>query len=73
MRAIYKLLGAKYVITNSEGQHYFWRLATAKAYADNYPHREIVWTLDHAKVYDTRNQHRWGHVHYDANNFNPYQ
>ena len=66
-KVIMKLLGAKYMLDG----RYYWKLSTAKAHADNSTHRQIVWTLDYAKVYDTKS--RWDYYHPDMANFNPYQ
>jgi len=64
MRMIMKhLLRAKYMLNGS----YYWRLSTAMAKANDSMTREIVWSIDYKKVYDTKSP--WGNVHPDAANF----
>ena len=67
MKMIMKLLGAKYTLNG----RYYWNLRTAMKDANNSYQREIVWSINHKKIYDNRMGAL--SIHPDANNFNPYQ
>ena len=71
MKAIMRLLGAKYMVTSPTGTRYFWRLNSAIKAVENNISRDIVWTLDYKAAYTHRPV--FTGVHADANNFTPYQ
>ena len=64
-RWIYKhLLRAKYMLNG----RYYWNLRAAIVDANNSMQREIVWTVDYKKMYDSKSQ--WeSPAHPDAANF----
>ena len=68
MKMIYKLLGAKYMVTSHTGTRYFWRLNTAIKAIENSISRDIVWTLNYKPAYVHKPV--FTHTHADAANYN---
>jgi len=71
MRTLFRLFGAKYMITSHKGARYFWSLKAAIAAVENNLNRDIVWTLDYQKAYT--HKPTFTSTHPDAKNFNTYQ
>ena len=70
------LLRTRYHVGRLENRHwvrkYFWRLESARKFADSLTGREIVWRKDFKKMYQANNAVDFS-IHPDAKNFNPYQ
>lgn len=66
------LLRTRYHVGFSRGNHwarkYFWRLESARKFADSLTGREIVWRKDFKKMYQANNVVSYS-MHEDAKNF----